>query len=90
MGESSKATESYNEALEKCEQILSSAPKNYGALYDKARCYALQGNVDSAVENLREAINLSSKCREGARTDSEFDAIRRDKHFQQLIEKVNV
>lgn len=35
-------------------------PKNYGALYDKARCYALQGNVDLAVANLRQAINLSS------------------------------
>ena len=86
IGESVKAAENYKKAIKKCEQILSIDPNNYSALYDKARCYALQSDINLAISSLKVAIRLNSKCREAAKIDSEFDAIREDRRFQQLIE----
>lgn len=58
------------------------------AFYNKACCYALQGNVEQAIENLQQAINLSpDKCREAAKADSAFDSIREDERFQALIQE---
>jgi superkiller protein 3 len=46
----------------------------------------LQGNVDIAIENLQQAINLNpDKYREMAKTESDFDSIREDGRFQALI-----
>jgi superkiller protein 3 len=56
------------------------------AWYNKACRYALQGNVDLAIANLQQAINLNpDKYREMAKTDSDFDSLREDGGFQALI-----
>jgi tetratricopeptide (TPR) repeat protein len=58
------------------------------AFYNKACCYALQGDVEQALENLQQAINLSpDKYREMAKTDSDFDSLREDERFQALIQE---
>jgi superkiller protein 3 len=47
----------------------------------------LQGNVEQAIENLQQAINLNpDENREMAKTDSDFDKIREDERFQALIQ----
>ena len=62
-------------------------PDDHQAWYDKACCYALQGNIEQALENLQKAINLNpDQWREWAKTDSDFDSIRGDERFQTLIQ----
>ncbi|RUR73569.1 tetratricopeptide repeat protein [Chlorogloeopsis fritschii PCC 9212] len=56
--------------------------------YNKACCYALQGNFEQAIEALAQAINVNPDAyREMAKTDSNFDSIREDKRFQALIQE---
>ncbi|MBW4691158.1 MAG: tetratricopeptide repeat protein [Lyngbya sp. HA4199-MV5] len=58
-----------------------------GASYSKACSCGSQGEVELAVKHLREAINLNADYREKAKTDSDFDAIREDERFRQLLEE---
>jgi superkiller protein 3 len=61
-------------------------PDYHKAWYNKACSYSLQGNIEQAIENLKTAISLNlDKYREMAKTDSDFDAIREDERFQELI-----
>lgn len=53
--------------------------------YNKACTYALKGNINLALENLTQAINLNSQYLEKAKIDTEFDKIRHDFHFITLI-----
>jgi hypothetical protein len=43
------------------------------------------GNLDLALQHLQQAFDLDPKYREMARSDSDFDSIRRDDRFQALI-----
>ena len=61
-------------------------PKCHYAYYRKACIYALQKNVELSLENLRRAIELEpGKYRELAKTDADFDGIRGDVRFQELL-----
>ncbi|MGB3238072.1 MAG: tetratricopeptide repeat protein, partial [Geitlerinemataceae cyanobacterium] len=55
------------------------------AYYNKAICYAFQGQVRSAADNLKQAIEINPKCREEARTDRDFVAIGEDDRFWNLV-----
>jgi len=58
----------------------------YGApLYNLACCEALIGRKDDAVEHLRRAIGLSERLRDHAKGDSDFDAIRDQPGFKELV-----
>lgn len=49
--------------------------------------YALQGNIEQAIENLQIAINLNpDTVKKWAKTDSDFHAIWEDARFQALIQ----
>ncbi|AFY49383.1 Flp pilus assembly protein TadD [Nostoc sp. PCC 7524] len=76
------------EAISSYDQALKFQPDLHQAWYNKACCYALQNNVEKAIENLQIAINLNpEQCRTWAKTDSDFDSIRNDELFQELMEK---
>ena len=77
----------FEETITSYDQALKFKPDFHQAWYNKACCYALQGNIEQALENLQKAINLSlDECREWAKTDSDFDSIRKDERFQALIQ----
>jgi superkiller protein 3 len=77
----------YEEAIASYDQALKFKPDYHEAWYNKACCYALQGNIEQALENLQHAINLSpDEYREMAKTNSDFDSIRDDERFQILIQ----
>ncbi|MEC5029376.1 MAG: hypothetical protein SAL07_05635, partial [Oscillatoria sp. PMC 1051.18] len=60
----------------------------YNTWYNKAGYYASQTKVDLAIENLKQAINLNpDECRERAKTDPDFDKIREDDRFQELLQE---
>ncbi|MFB2917574.1 MULTISPECIES: TPR end-of-group domain-containing protein, partial [Aerosakkonema] len=78
----------YEEAIASYARALAIKPEPYQAWYNKAICYALQGDVNKSIENLQKAIDLNPEWREDAKTDSNFDRIRDDKRFHQLIQNL--
>ncbi|ELS03868.1 tetratricopeptide repeat protein, partial [Xenococcus sp. PCC 7305] len=76
----------YQEAIASYDKALELNPDKDKAWYNKACAYSLQNNVDLAIENLTQAINLNPEYREMAKTDSDFDNIREKPNFKSLIE----
>jgi tetratricopeptide (TPR) repeat protein len=61
---------------------------NFGAWYGKACCYALQGWVSPAVENLQQALKCSPYVvRKMVRADRSFNTIRCTPQFQQAFQE---
>jgi hypothetical protein len=50
-----------------------------------ACCESLSGRTADAIEHLRQAIDMWEGCREMAKADSDFDPIREQLAFQELI-----
>ena len=73
------------EAIAFYDQALEIKPDLHQAWYNKARVYALQENIRLAIKNLQQAINLDSKYLEMAKTDTNFDKIRNDSRFINLL-----
>ena len=67
------------------EQVLKLNPDDELAWYNKACAYALQNNLDLAIDSLQKAIALNPKYREMAKEDRDFDNLKEDKRFQTLI-----
>ncbi len=78
LGRFEEAIASYDKALEIKSDFA-------GTFYNKACCYALQENIELAIENLQRAITLDEKYKEMAKTDNDFDKIRNDVRFQSAI-----
>jgi len=88
LGDSYYSLGQYQKAIEFYSQALDIQPNTPEVWYKKACSYALQGNVEQAIENLQQAINLSpDKYREMAKTNSDFDKIREDDRFGALIQE---
>jgi len=80
------ADRQYEEAIASYDKALAVTPDQQAARYNKACCYALQGNADLALDNLQRAIELAlDQCRELAKTDEEFANLRDDPRFQALL-----
>ncbi len=81
------AAKEYKEAIASYDQALKFKPDYDSAWYNKACSYALQGNIEQAIENLEKAIHLNpDKYQEMAKTDSDFDSLREDERFLVLIQ----
>ncbi|MGL4501287.1 MAG: tetratricopeptide repeat protein, partial [Planktothrix sp.] len=63
------------EALESLDRTLTLKPDYADAYYNKAIIYAQQRQTELAVENLEQAIDLSPRYREEAKTDPDLYAI---------------
>ncbi len=76
----------YEDAIISYDKALSIRPNDANTLYNQACAYALQNHLDPALTNLKSAIELEpEEYRQLAQTDSDFDNIRQDPRFQQLI-----
>jgi tetratricopeptide (TPR) repeat protein len=76
----------YDEAIASYDKALQINPDDPSPLYNKARAYALQDEIELTIENLRQAIQLSPEEYQNlARTDPDFTRIRSDPRFQSLI-----
>jgi|694.fasta_scaffold19679_6 tetratricopeptide (TPR) repeat protein len=73
------------EAIISYDQALKIKPDYAKAYYNKACAYALQENIDLAIENLKQAMNLDSKYLEMAKNNTDFDKIRHDSRFINLL-----
>jgi hypothetical protein len=53
--------------------------------YNLACCASQCGRTPEALTNLRHAIEMSEEFRQSARDDSDFDPIRDEPQFKELI-----
>ena len=75
----------YNEAADRARETIESQPYA-DPLYNLACCESLAGRPTDAVEHLRRAIERSGRLRELAKGDSDFDPIRDEPAFKELVE----
>jgi tetratricopeptide (TPR) repeat protein len=76
----------YERAIGIYERLLGAGfPSEAGIVYNIACCEALLGRTDAAIEHLRAAVAADEDAREFARSDADFDSIRKDSRFAELI-----
>ena len=77
----------YEEAIASYDRSLQIKPDDSSSYYNKACAYSLQNNLELALENLQKVIQIApEEYREMAKTDSDFDNIRHNSRFQELIQ----
>src|SRR5262245_13273105 len=75
----------YDEAADRGRELVEANP-GYGApLYNVACCESLAGRKTEAIEHLRLAIDRSERFRSFAAGDSDFDPIRGEPAFKELV-----
>jgi tetratricopeptide (TPR) repeat protein len=77
----------YAEAADRGRQLVEAHPQYAGLLYNLACCESLAGRTADAVDHLGLAIDHSERCRSYAKDDSDFDPIRDEPAFKELIER---
>ena len=81
-----KANEAnYEEAVKLLERALQTSPKDEKVHYVLASTLAQKGERRQALEHLKEAIELNTTNRIHARNDPDFEQLRDDENFQNLI-----
>jgi tetratricopeptide (TPR) repeat protein len=75
----------YDEASDRGRELLANNPPFPALFYNVACCESLAGRTDDAIEHLRRALSGSESLRELARTDSDFDPIRDEPRFKELL-----
>jgi tetratricopeptide (TPR) repeat protein len=76
----------YGEAADRGLELAEAHPEYPGLLYNVACCESLAGRREEAIEHLRRAIERSDRSRALAAGDSDFDPIRDDPRFRELVE----
>jgi tetratricopeptide (TPR) repeat protein len=75
----------YAEAADRGRALLDENPEYAGVYYNVACCESLAGRTDDALDHLRGAVERSEQFRKLAAKDSDFDAIRDEPGFKELI-----
>jgi hypothetical protein len=75
----------YEQVADRGRELLEDHPEYPGVAYNVACAEALAGRGDDAIEHLRQSIERSERFRELARDDVDFDSIREEPAFQQLV-----
>jgi len=75
----------YAEAADRGRELIEQHPEYAGLLYNVACCESLAGRKADAIAHLEQAIALSDRSREYAREDSDFDTIRDEPRFRELV-----
>jgi hypothetical protein len=77
----------YAEAADKGRELIEAHPNLAYLKYNVACCESLAGRNSDAIEHLRQAIEKWEGCRDMASQDSDFDSIRDEPAFQELIRR---
>jgi tetratricopeptide (TPR) repeat protein len=75
----------YAAAVDRGRELIEANPQYAVPLYNLACCESLAGRTADALEHLRRAIELSEQFRAYARDDSDFDPIRDEPGFRELV-----
>ena len=75
----------YEEAADRGRELIEAHPEFPVLIYNVACCESLAGRTAEAIEHLRLALGRSARLRSLATSDSDFDSIRDEPAFQELI-----
>jgi len=75
----------FDEAADRGRELADAHPEYPELYYNVACCESLAGRTDDAIAHLREAIAASDVCRSLAEKDSDFDPIRDEPAFKELV-----
>jgi tetratricopeptide (TPR) repeat protein len=75
----------YAEAADRGRELIEAYPEYAGPLYNLACCESLAGRTADAIEHLRLAIERSPRARSLVGEDSDFDPIRDEPAFKELV-----
>jgi hypothetical protein len=75
----------YAEVADRARDLLEAHPENAQLLYNVACCESLAGRAADAIDHLRRAIEHVEELRSLAATDSDFDPIRDEPAFRELV-----
>jgi tetratricopeptide (TPR) repeat protein len=79
------ATQEYEKAQEALRKAHEEFPDDPTVLFNLACAKSLLGRADDAVDHLGQSIAIDERFREFAQTDSDFDLIRDDPRFKELV-----
>ena len=75
----------YAQVADGLRAVVDANPQYADLFYNLACCESLAGRTADALEHLRRAIDMSERSREYAREDSDFDPIRDEPAFKELV-----
>jgi tetratricopeptide (TPR) repeat protein len=75
----------YDEAADRGRELMKAHPEYAGVAYNVACVESLAGRKDDALEHLRLSIERSERFRAMAARDSDFDPIREEPGFKELV-----
>ena len=75
----------YEQAIEVAKPLVEANPEYPALLYNLACCESLAGRPADAIDHLRQVIERTPQIRDLARRDSDFDPIREDPGFAELV-----
>jgi tetratricopeptide (TPR) repeat protein len=75
----------YEAVIDHGREVIEAHPHYAEPLYNLACCESLAGRSRDAIEHLRQAIDASERLRVLAAEDSDFDPIRNERAFQELV-----
>ena len=75
----------YAEVADRLRGLVEAHPQYAELFYNLACCESLAGRTTDAVDHLRRAIDMSERFRAYAKDDSDFDPIRDEPAFKELI-----
>jgi hypothetical protein len=75
----------YAGAADRARGVAEANPRLPLLMYNLACCESLAGRTDDAIGHLRSAIELKQEFREMATDDSDFDPVRDEDAFRQLV-----
>jgi len=78
-------TGEHAEAADRGRVLVEAHPQYAELFYNLACCESLAGRTSDAVDHVRRAINMSERFRAYAKDDSDFDPIRDEPAFKELI-----
>jgi tetratricopeptide (TPR) repeat protein len=75
----------YAQVADGLRAVVEANPQYADLFYNLACCESLAGRTTDALEHLRRAIEMSERSRDYARDDSDFDSIRDEPEFKELV-----
>ncbi|MGZ4308048.1 MAG: TPR end-of-group domain-containing protein [Gaiellaceae bacterium] len=75
----------YEEAADRGRVVAEANPEYPGLLYNVACAESLAGRKEDAIGHLRQSLELSPRFREMAKEDSDFEPIRDEPGFKELV-----
>ncbi len=75
----------YAEVADRLRGLVEAHPQYAELFYNLSCCESLAGRTTDAVDHLRRAIDMSERFRAYAKDDSDFDSIRDEPAFKELI-----